>query len=189
MHACSLGCGCDGGTRIRAGREHAIPHRGILPRVRELYAEKAVTFRWLVALVLSLAFSSAWAQVEVKDPWMRATVDQQKATGAFMRLTAAQKSRVVQVTSPVAGTAGIHEMSMVDNMMRMRPVDALELPAGKTVELKPGGFHVMLLDLKQTIKEGDVVPLTLVVEGSDGKRSNVDVKVPVRALNAMPGKH
>jgi copper(I)-binding protein len=157
--------------------------------VRELFAEKEVVFRWWVALVVSFAFSSAWAQVEVKDPWMRATVDQQKATGAFMRLTATQTARVVQVTSPVAGTAEIHEMSMVDNMMHMRPVTALELPAGKTVELKPGGFHVMLLDLKQTIKEGDVVPLTLVVEASDGKRTNIDVKVPVHALNAMPAKH
>lgn len=141
-------------------------------------------FRWLVSVVLVAATSSALAQVEVKDPWMRATVSQQKAAGAFMRLTSAQGARVVQVTSPVAGVAEIHEMSMVDNMMHMRAVDALEVPAGKTVELKPGGYHIMLQDLKQTIKEGDVVPLTLVVEGSDGKRTNVYVKVPVKAVNA-----
>jgi copper(I)-binding protein len=129
------------------------------------------------------------AQVEVKDAWMRATVQHQKAAGAFMRLTAAQTMRVIQVTSPVAAVAEIHEMKLVDNVMRMRPVAALDLPAGQTVELKPGGHHVMLQDLKQTIKEGDVVPLTLVLEGSDGKRTNVDVKVPVKALTTTPGKH
>jgi copper(I)-binding protein len=97
--------------------------------------------------------------------------------------------RVVEVTSPVAAVAEIHEMKLVDNVMRMRPVAALDLPAGQAVELKPGGHHVMLQDLKQTIKEGDVVPLTLVVEGRDGKRTNVEVKVPVKALTTMPGKH
>ncbi|HUL68510.1 MAG TPA: copper chaperone PCu(A)C [Burkholderiaceae bacterium] len=141
-------------------------------------------FRWMVSVVLVAAASSALAQVEVKDPWMRATVSQQKAAGAFMRLTSAQSARLVKVTSPVAGVSEIHEMSMVDNMMHMHAVDALELPAGKTVELKPGGYHIMLQDLKQTIKEGDVVPMTLVVEGSDGRRTNVDVKVPVKAVNA-----
>jgi copper(I)-binding protein len=148
-----------------------------------------VRFRWLVAVLLSTVVSSALAQVEVKDAWVRATVNQQKATGAFMRLTAAHNSRVVQASSPVAGVAEIHEMSMVDNMMRMRPVDALDLPAGKTVELKPNGLHLMLMDLKQTIKEGDTVPLTLVVEGTDGKRTDVEVKAQVRALTAAPAKH
>jgi copper(I)-binding protein len=141
-------------------------------------------FRWAISVVLVAAASSALAQVEVKDPWMRATVSQQQAAGAFMRLSSAQGARVLKVTSPVAGVAEIHEMSMVDNMMHMHAVDALEVPAGKTVELKPGGYHIMLQDLKQTIKEGDAVPLTLVVEGSDGKRTNVDVKVPVKAVNA-----
>jgi len=148
--------------------------------------EKQVTLRWLIGLAAVLAASSALAQVEVKDAWIRATVSQQKATGAFMRLTAAQNTRVVQVSTPVAGVAEIHEMSMDGNMMRMRAVTALDLPAGQTVELKPGGYHVMLMELKQTIKEGDVVPLTLVLEGSDGKRTSLEVKVPARALTAMP---
>ena len=92
--------------------------------------------------------------------------------------------KVVQVSTPVAGTAEIHEMSMADNVMRMRPVDALELPAGKTVELNPSGFHVMLMDLKHQVKEGETVPLTLVVEGSDGRKTNVEVKAVVKALDA-----
>src|SRR5262249_10569808 len=107
-----------------------------------------------------------------------------KSTGAFMRVTSAQDAKIVAVTTPVAGTAEIHQMSMVDNMMRMRPVDGLELPAGKTVEFKPSGYHVMLMDLKQAIKEGDTVPLTLVLQGSDGKKTNVEVKAPVKKLAA-----
>jgi copper(I)-binding protein len=145
--------------------------------------------RWLLWSLLFAVVSPALAQVEAKDAWVRATVSQQRSTGAFMRLTAAQKMRVVQVASPVAGVAEIHEMSMVDNVMKMRAIDALELPAGKTVELKPGGYHLMLLDLKQTIKEGDTVPLTLVLEGSDGKRTNLEVKAKVRGLATMHGKH
>ena len=143
--------------------------------------------RVLVWLLSATWASTTLAQVEVKDAWVRATVSQQKATGAFMSLTAAKNTRLVQVTTPVAGVAEIHEMSMADNMMRMRAIDAVELPAGKTVELKPGGFHVMLLDLKQAIKEGDEIPLTLVLEGADGKRTNQDVKVRARGIMGMGG--
>jgi copper(I)-binding protein len=125
---------------------------------------------------------NAWAQVDVKDAWVRATVPQQKATGAFMQLTAAQKMRLVEVKTPVAGTAEIHEMSMDNNVMRMRPVAGLDLPAGKAVELKPSGYHLMLMGLKQPVKEGDEVPLTLVLEGADGKRTSQDIKVPVRGM-------
>jgi hypothetical protein len=146
-----------------------------------------VKLRVLVWLLFATWASTTWAQVEVKDAWVRATVSQQKATGAFMSLTAAKNTRLVQVTTPVAGVAEIHEMSMADNMMRMRAIDAVELPAGKTVELKPGGFHVMLLDLKQAIKEGDEIPLTLVLEGADGKRTNQDVKVRARGIMGMGG--
>ncbi len=97
----------------------------------------------IIATLLSLT-ASAWAQVpanvEVKDAWVRATVAQQKATGAFMQLTAQTDTRVVQASSPIAGVVEIHEMAMDKDVMKMRAVPALALPAGKTVELKPGGF-------------------------------------------------
>jgi hypothetical protein len=124
----------------------------------------------------------AHAQVTVKDPWVRATVSQQKATGAFMQITSAQDARLVEAKSPVAGVVEVHEMSMEKDVMKMRAVKALDLPAGKTVELKPGGYHVMLMDLKQQMKEGDTVPVTLVVEGKDKKRSTIEVKAPVKPL-------
>lgn len=139
----------------------------------------------LAALVMAAA---AQAQVSVKDAWVRATVPQQKATGAFMQLTAASDAKLVEVRSPVAGIVEIHEMAMVGDVMKMRAVDLLALPAGKTVELKPGGYHVMLMDLKGQVKDGDMVPLTLVVEGRDGKRQNLEVQAPARPLNtAAPG--
>ncbi|MCK9380905.1 MAG: copper chaperone PCu(A)C [Sulfuritalea sp.] len=128
------------------------------------------------------------AQVAVKDPWVRATVPAMKATGAFMQITSAQDARLVEVKSPVAGIIEIHEMAMEKNVMKMRALpDGLELPAGKAVELKSGGYHVMLMDLKQQMKEGDTVPLTLVVEGKDKKRSTIEVKAPVKPL-AAPGQ-
>jgi hypothetical protein len=87
-------------------------------------------------------------------------------------------------SSPVAGVVEIHEMKMEGTTMRMRAVPALELPAGKAVELKPGGYHVMLMDLKQPLKTGDTVSVSLVVEAAGGKRETVEVKAVVRA---MPG--
>jgi len=138
-----------------------------------------------------LTAHAANAQVTVKDAWVRATVPQQKATGAFMQISAAKDTKLVSASSPVTPVVEVHEMAMQDNVMRMRQIPALDLPAGKTVELKPGGYHVMLLDLKQQVKEGDTVPLTLVFEGKDGQRESVEVKAPVRALNAsaQPAGH
>jgi len=130
--------------------------------------------------------ASAWAQapanVEVKDAWVRATVAQQKSTGAFMQLTAKSDARVVEARSPIAGVTQIHEMAMEKDVMRMREIKGLALPAGKTVELKPGSYHVMLLDLKGQVKAGDVVPVTLVLEGKDGQRSTLDIKATARPL-------
>ncbi|MBI5899245.1 MAG: copper chaperone PCu(A)C [Rhodocyclales bacterium] len=141
--------------------------------------------RFAIACAILVAASlplSAYAQVTVKDPWVRATVSQQKATGAFMQLTSAQDTRLVEVKSPVAGVVEVHEMSMEKDVMKMRAIPGLDLPAGKTVELKPGGYHVMLMDLKQQMKDGDTVPLTLVVESKDKKRSTVEIKATVKPL-------
>jgi copper(I)-binding protein len=133
------------------------------------------------------AVATAQSAVDIKDPWVRATVAQQKATGAFMQLTAKRDSKLIEVKSPVAAVVEIHEMAMDDNVMKMRAIPGLALPAGKTVELKPGAYHVMLLDLKAQVKEGDTVPLTLVFEGRDGQRESVEVKAPARPLGGMPG--
>ena len=114
-----------------------------------------------LAMTVSLA---AQAQVTVKDAWVRATVPQQKATGAFMQLQSAQDAKLLSAQSPVAGVVEVHEMAMDGGVMKMRAVPSLALPAGKAVDLKPGGYHVMLMDLKAQVKDGDTVPVTLVVE-------------------------
>lgn len=138
--------------------------------------------------ILSLCSAATWAQTTVKDAWIRGTVAQQRATGLFAQITSPTGGRLVAASSPLAGVVEIHEMAMADNVMKMRAVPDVDLPPGKTVELKPGGYHVMLLDLKQQLREGDSVPVTLVVEGKDGKKEIIELKAPVRALST-PAMH
>ena len=135
------------------------------------------------AAILLLVPACAFAQVQVSEPWVRATVPQQKVSGAFMQLSSPKDMRLVDIRSPVAGAVAIHEMAMDKGIMRMRPVPGVDLPAGRTVELKPGGYHVMLMDLKRQLKEGESVPITLVLEGKDRKRETLEVKAAVRPLN------
>ena len=143
-----------------------------------------------LAFLLTAAGLPTWAQVTVQDPWVRGTVAQQKGTGMFARITAAQPARLVSASSPAAGVVEIHEMLMQGDVMRMRAIPGLDLPAGKTVEFKPGGLHFMLIDLKQPLEPGKTVPVTLVVE-TGGKRESIEVKVPVRTLagQAAGGGH
>ena len=141
----------------------------------------------IISLMLAaalMAAAPAWSQVTVAQPWVRATVAQQKATGAFMTLTSAKDVRLVGASSPAAGTVEVHEMKMVDDVMRMRQVPALELPAGKPVALTPGGYHLMLFQLKQPLKDGDKVPLVLEVEDAAKVRSTIKVDAIVKPLNA-----
>ena len=138
-------------------------------------------------LISALVALGAQAQTTVKDPWVRGTVAGQKATGMFGQITSAAGGKLVSASSPVAGVVEVHEMVMDGNVMKMRAVTGLELPAGKAVELKPGGYHVMLMDLKQELKAGESVPVTLVIEGTGGKRESVEVKAPVKALADSSG--
>lgn len=137
-----------------------------------------------IILGAALLAGAAHAQVSVNGAWVRATVPAQKATGAFMHLQAAQDSKLVSASSSVARAVEVHEMTMQHDVMKMRQVPFVVLPAGKTVELKPGGYHLMLLDLNKQVKDGDTVPLTLVFEGKNGKRQSVDIQAPARAPGA-----
>ena len=138
----------------------------------------------ITAAALAATFMAhAIAQtVEVKDAWVRTSVQGQKATGAFMKITAKDGTKLVGGSSPVAGVTEIHEMKMEGDVMKMRAVEGgLELPAGKTVELKPGGYHVMLMDLKAALPKDSTVPLTLVFKDAKGVESKMELKVPVAA--------
>jgi copper(I)-binding protein len=120
---------------------------------------------------------------------VRGMVPTQNTTGAFLRITAKTDAKLVGVKTPAAGMAELHLSSMEGGVMRMRPVEGIPLPAGKAVELKPGGYHVMLMHVKQPLKEGDRVPLTLEVETAGGKRESVTVDVPVLPISASGPKH
>ena len=128
--------------------------------------------------------ATAWAQVKVDNAWARATVQGQKATGAFMKLTAAQTTQLVGVSTPVAGVAEIHEMKMDGGVMKMRAMPVLDLPANQAVELKPGSYHLMLMDLKAPLAKDASVALTLTFKDAKGVQSQQQVTVPV--TTAMP---
>jgi periplasmic copper chaperone A len=125
-------------------------------------------------------------EVTIKEPWVRGTVRGQKATGAFMQLTASESASLVAVESPVAGSVQIHEMKMENDIMKMRAIPKLDLPAGKAVDLKPGGYHMMLMDLKQPLKKGEAVPIVLRFEAKDKTFKTIEIKAQVRELGAGP---
>lgn len=142
----------------------------------------------LAVLATVLALPAA-AQVQVSDPWVRSTVPAQKATGAFMKLKSAGEAKLVSAGSPAAKVVEVHEMSMKDNVMQMRAVESVALPAGKTVALKPGGYHVMLMELVKPIEAGAMVPITLTFVDKDGKKFTQEVKAEARAPGDDGSKH
>lgn len=132
-----------------------------------------------LTLLAAIGSASAWAQVKVDNAWARATVQGQKATGAFMKLTAPQATQLVAVSTPVAGVAEIHEMKMDGGVMKMRAVPALDLPANQSVELKPGSYHLMLMDLKAPLAKDASVSLTLTFKDAKGVESKQQITLPV----------
>lgn len=150
---------------------------------------------WLQTLALAsgmLLAVPAWAEVKVDGPWVRGTTASQRTTGAFMTLISSGDAALVAATSPAAGIVEIHEMRMDGSSMRMRQVDELTLPAGKRVELNPGGYHIMLMDLRQQMRAGTKVPLLLKIRNRDGTLSEVAVTAEVTSVagrKSAPSNH
>ena len=118
--------------------------------------------------------------IEVKDAWVRTTVPGQRSTGAFMTITAKENAKLVSISTPVAGVAEVHEMKLDGDVMRMRAVPGgVDLPAGKAVALVPGGYHVMLMDLKAALPKDSTIPMTLVFKDAEGVESRLELKLPV----------
>ena len=138
----------------------------------------------VLALALMFFGAAAQADVTVKESWVRGTTPAQKVTSAFMEITSSETAALLTASSPVAGVVEIHTMKMEDGVMKMRAIPKLDLPAGKSVKLTPSGNHIMLMDLKQQMKKGDVVPITLKIEGKDKKVQMLEVKAEVRDLAA-----
>ncbi len=133
------------------------------------------------AFLASAVSLPAWAaNISVTDAWARATMPGQSVSGAYMQIRSDADARLLSASSSAVPRVEVHEMKMDDGVMRMREVKAIDLPKGKTVSLEPGGFHIMLMNLKKPIAAGDVIPLTLVVE-SGGKQQTVEVKAEARA--------
>ena len=133
-------------------------------------------------LITTTLVTCALAEVTVTEPWIRATVPQAKASGAFMQLKSDQDVRLIEVRTNVAGLVQIHQMEMDGQMMKMHAIAGLDLPAGKSVNLASGGYHIMLMDLKRQLKEGETVALTLIVQKKNKQLETIALQVPVKAL-------
>ena len=132
-------------------------------------------------IALSVPFA-AHAQVKVEKLWVRGTVPAQNSTGAFMTLTSDKPVSLVAVSSPAAKIVEIHDMKIENNVMKMNAVDKIDVVPGKPTELKPGGYHVMMIGLVKPLNTGDTVRLTLEFRSPDGKITKQQVKAEVRDL-------
>lgn len=149
---------------------------------------KFAMYALALGVTIWAAVGAASAQtVSVHDAWARSTVPAQKAGGAYMELTAKNAAKLVSASSTVAGKVEIHNMKIENNVMRMFPVEAIDLPAGKPVKLAPGGYHIMLMELKQPLKAGERIPLRLTIELADRKRETLEVTAEVRDVTGKPG--
>jgi len=134
-------------------------------------------------LLASLAFAlSAHAEVTVTNAWARGMVPGQKSTAAYLTLKSTEDAKVVSVASPAARRAQLHTSMIMSGVAHMDALEALALPAGKSVELKPGADHVMLIDMPRPLHPGDNLPLVLTIVDAKGKRSTVEVKAVVRPI-------
>lgn len=142
--------------------------------------------RFLLLAAASVLYTHARAEIVVGDPWIRATVPVQKSAGAFMQLRSSAATRLIEAKTPAAGRVELHAMSMDGATMRMHAVDGVDLQANRPVDLAGGAYHLMLLDLRRQLKEGEQLPLTLIFRAPDGKQENLTVNVPVKPLTYRP---
>ena len=133
--------------------------------------------RLICILLLTVGLSPLARALEVEDAYVRGMPPGQSTTAAFMTLhnTGAQAVNLIGGSSPVADKVEVHEHSHVDGMMRMRQVAQLELPAGESVALRPGGYHLMFFGLKQVLSEGDSVELVLQFSSGEEQVLNLPV--------------
>lgn len=143
----------------------------------------------LAAVALALSASVALAHgyqagpLKIGHPWSRATPAGAKVGGGYLTIenTGSAPDRLVSVSVPFAGRTEIHEMAMKDGVMTMRPLDkGVEVPAGAKVEFKPGGYHIMFMELKQQLNQGEMLKGTLTFE----KAGSVDVEFKVDSIAA-----
>lgn len=143
-----------------------------------------------LSLVASLLpFTASAEDIEVAGAWARATVASQRSAGAFMQITSSKGGRLVQVSSPAAGFSEIHSMKMENGVMQMTRIAGMDLPAGRPVLFAPGGYHIMLFDLKKPLVKGEKLPLSLTLQGKDGVTHRKQVMVDILDLGATGPNH
>ena len=138
----------------------------------------------LAALLMS---ASVYARdIQVENAWVRATVPGQDVAGVDLTITSKQAATLVGVTSVVCKTVELHSMTMAHDggMMKMREVETVVLPAGKRLNLREGGYHLMLIGLKAPLKAGESVPLMLSIKMANKRTVKVKAKVKVKPLTA-----
>jgi periplasmic copper chaperone A len=138
-------------------------------------------FKVIVLSVLLLVTTAVQAEVKISDAWARESIPGQDIAAAYMTLKSPEYSKLFYVESPSAGTVEIHTMTMDNGVMKMRMLDELELKPNETAALAPGGFHLMLFNLKEPLKAGSQVKFTLCFKDKAGKITHQDVMVPVKA--------
>jgi len=146
----------------------------------------AVSAYMSVSLMLSSTVHAQAVKVDavsISDAYTRATVSGQKVAGGFLKIQNKGNApdQLISASSPSAGDVQLHEMAMEGNVMKMRQVKDIVVPANGSVELKPGGYHLMFLDLKGPFVAGETVPVKL----KFSKAGDVEVKLPVNAAGAM----
>lgn len=139
----------------------------------------------LALAMFAASLPAAAAGISVTDVWARATMPGQKVSGAYMKIQSDADARLVAASSSAVPRVEVHEMKMDGDVMRMREVQAIDLPKGKTVSLEPGGYHIMLMNLKKPIVVGEAIPLMLTIE-SGGKKQTVEVTAEARAPGTAP---
>lgn len=147
--------------------------------------------KYIFAVLFGLSFAAQAAEVKVVQAWTRATAPGQDSAMVQAVITSQQAAQLVGVTCDCAQTAELHSMVHEGGMMRMRQVEAIDLPAGQAVDLGAAGYHLMLMGLKKPIKEGKKIQLTLTLRYENGKTKRVKFHAPAKALNerAMQPMH
>ena len=159
-------------------------HRSVSPVFRQVADRFFHSSLSRIFALLAVFGGSAFA-AGVEAPWVRPTAPGAKVGGAFMTLVGGKEAdRMISASSPVAAVVELHTHLMEDGVAKMRAIPVIEVPAGGKVELKPGGLHLMLINLKAPLKAGETVPLKLRFE----KAGEVDILVPVSA-QAPAGGH
>ena len=144
---------------------------------------------WFAAVAILFSAHAFAGDVTVKDAWSRATAPGQENGSVGLVITSAKEARLIAVTSPAAGHAEIHTMSMDDGVMRMRQLEDLPLPANTEVKLGPGGNHLMLFDLKKPLKAGDTFSVTATIQFADKSTKKITFKAEVRSMSGSHEGH